>query len=89
MRLSLMEVHGRYFCAAGRGVDFDTWNIFTSPYLKKKSREQTENMTLDASAKILKKLKGDAMQQSLALSFRSQNQTLGAKHCPYEYTGNL
>lgn len=86
-----MEVHGRYSCAAGRGVDFDTWNIFTSPYLKKekKSREQTENMTLDASAKILEKLKGDSMQQSLALSFRSQNQTLGAKHYPYDYTGNL
>lgn len=46
-------------------------------------------MTLDASAKILAKLKGDSMQQCLALSSRSQNQTLGAKHYPYDYTGNL
>lgn len=55
-----MEVHGGDSCSGGRGVDFDTWNIFTSPYLKKekKPKEQTENMTLDASAKILAKLKG-------------------------------
>lgn len=91
MWLSLMEVHGRGSCIGGGGVVFDTWNIYTSPYLQKekKLKEQTENMTLDASAKVLAKHEGDSTQQSLEQSFRSWNQTLVAKHCSHDNTGNL